>query len=122
MSLLKLFKYSKLSHRERALLDGQLITYHFYVGGVTLLALGMCGTARSEPYAWVAMVFGVAGLAIGVALHLFHRYMIRGPNRDAYVATITAALGRGGFPVVPSFLGLLVVFSVAVTVLYILVE
>ncbi|GAB6061707.1 hypothetical protein [Deferrisoma palaeochoriense] len=111
-------RYRNLSHRDRALLDGRLITYHFYVGGVTLLLLGWIGIAQKEPYSWVAVVFGVASLAMGAGLHWFHRRMISGPNRDAYLATITAALGRHRFPLLPSLLGVLVVFSVAVTILY----
>ena len=115
-------RYRRMNHKDRALLDGRLITYHFYVGGVTLLVLGAIGTAQGEPFAWVAVVFGVASLVMGVGLHLFHRRMIRGPHCDAYLATITAALGRHRFPVLPSLLGILIVFSVLVTILYLMVE
>ncbi len=111
-------RYRRMSQRERALMDGRLITYHFYVGGITLLLLGCIGFYQGEPFAWVALVFGVASVAMGIGLHLFHQHMIKGPNRDAYLATITAALGRHRFPVLPSLLGVLIVFSVFVTVLY----
>lgn len=113
--------YRKLSQHDRALMDGRLITYHFYVGGATLLILGIFGISGSDPYAWVAVFFGVASLLMGAGLHLFHQKMVRGPQRDAYLATITAALGRHRFPVVPSLLGIVVVFSLFVTVLYIVV-
>ncbi|NOY45769.1 hypothetical protein [Deferrisoma camini] len=113
-------RYRRMNHRDRALLDGRLITYHFYVGGVTLLALGWIGIAQHGRYAWVAVVFGLASLAMGAGLHWFHRRMIRSPHRDAYLVTITAALGRHRFPLLPSLLGILIVFSVAVTLLYLL--
>ncbi|GAB4283642.1 MAG: hypothetical protein Kow0092_38390 [Deferrisomatales bacterium] len=113
-------RYRKLSQRDRALQDGRLITYHFYVGGVTLLILGAVGVSKGEPYSWVALVFAVASLAMGVGLHWFHRSMIRSPRRDAYLATITAVLGRHRFPLLPSLLGVLILFSLFVTVIYIL--
>lgn len=112
-------RYRKLSQRDRALMDGRLITYHFYVGGLTLLVLGIFGARSGDPYPWVAIVFGAASLVTGGLLHVFHRTMVRGPQRDAYLATISAALGRHRFPLVPSLLGILVVFSLLVTVLYI---
>jgi hypothetical protein len=113
-------KYRKLGQREKALADGRLITYHFYVGGATLLILGCYGLRSGDPYPWVAVVFGIASILMGGGLHLFHRRMIRSPQREAYLATISAALGRQSFPVVPSLLGILIVFSLFVTVLYIL--
>ena len=119
--------YRKLSQRDRALMDGRLITYHFYVGGATLLTLGFYGAfeqhARSwadAVFPWVAVIFGFAGLVLGLGLHFVHRAMIRGSQRDAYLATLTAVMGRHRFPLVPSLLGILVVFSIFVTVLYIL--
>ncbi len=112
--------YRHLSHKERALLDGRLITYHFYVGGATLLVLGIIGVSRDDFFPWVAVVFGVASLAMGVGLHLFHRKMVSGPRRTEYLATVSAALGRHRFPLMPSLLGILTVFSVFVTVLYLL--
>lgn len=118
--------YRKLSQRERALMDGRLITYHFYVGGATLLILGFYGAAQRDFNSWadaivpwMAVVFGTAGLVLGAGLHLLHRAMIRGPQRDAYLATVTAVMGRHRFPLLPSLLGVLVVFSVFVTILYI---
>jgi len=111
--------YRKLSQHDRALLDGKLITYHFYVGGVTLLTLGFFGLARGEGFSWVAVVFGFASLALGLGLHLFHRQMIRSSLKESYLATITAALGRHRIPLLPSLLGVLVVFSLFVTILYI---
>jgi len=112
-------KYRKLSQRDRALMDGRLITYHFYVGGVTLLILGFFGLARGQGFSWVPVVFGFASLGLGLTLHLFHRYMIRSSLRDSYLATITAAMGRHKIPLLPSLLGVLVVFSLFVTILYI---
>ena len=111
--------YRNLSQHDRALMDGRLITYHFYVGGATLVVLGFVGLSRGEGFAWVAVIFGFASLAMGLALHLLHRYMIRGPHRDSYLATVTVAMGRHRFPLLPSLLGVLVVFSLFVTILYV---
>jgi hypothetical protein len=111
--------YRKLSQRDRALVDGRLITYHFYVGGVTLLIFGFFGLARGEGFSWVAVVFGFTSLALGLGLHLFHRHMIQSSLRDSYLATITAALGRHKIPLLPSLLGILVLFSLFVTILFI---
>lgn len=113
-------KYSRLRHRDRALVDGRLITYHFYVGGITLLVLGSVGVFRSEPFAIVALFFGVASLAGGAALHCFHYYMIRSPHKQAYLVTVSAALGRQRFPLIPSLLGTVIIFSIAAAVLYLL--
>ena len=112
-------KYRRLRHRDRALVDGRLITYHFYVGGVTLLVLGVVEVLRSEPFAIVALFFGVASLAVGVALQVFHYYMIRSPHKQAYLVTVSAALGRQRFPLIPTLLSGVVLFSVLMTVLYI---
>ncbi len=112
--------YRKLNHRARALADGRLITYHFYVGGATLLSLGLYSAYRGELFGGVAAVFGLASLVLGVGLQVFHRVMIRGPHRDAYLVTIAAALGRRRFPLLPLLLGVLVIFSIAVTILYLL--
>lgn len=111
--------YRSLSQHDRALMDGRLITYHFYVGGVTLVILGLVGLSRGEGFSWVAVIFGFASLAMGIALHMLHRYMIRSPYRDSYLATVTVAMGRHRFPLLPSLLGVLVVFSLFVTILYI---
>ncbi|MBI5444833.1 MAG: hypothetical protein HY900_26925 [Deltaproteobacteria bacterium] len=120
-------QYRKLSQQERALTDGRLITYHFYVGGATLLVLGIYGTANWDRSSWasaffpfVAVIFGLACLAVGLGLHFLHRHMIRGPHREAYLATVTSVLGLYKFPVVPFLLGVLIIFSIFVTVLYIL--
>jgi hypothetical protein len=119
--------YQKLSQRERALADGKLITYHFYVGGLTLLILGFYGTVQGEYsswiegfFPWVGVFFGFASLIAGLGLQLLHRHMIAGPQRDAYLATVTAVLGRHQLPFLPLLLGVLIVFSVLVTILYIL--
>ncbi|MDF1553539.1 MAG: hypothetical protein P1P84_10780 [Deferrisomatales bacterium] len=112
-------KYRRLRHRDRALVDGRLITYHFYVGGITLLVLGVVQVLRSEPFAIVALFFGAASLALGVGLHLFHYYMIRSPHKQEYLVTISAALGRQRFPLVPTLLSIIVVFSALVMVLFI---
>ena len=113
-------RYRKLSQRDKALLDGRLITYHFYVGGATLLVLGFYGLSQHEMFAAVAAVLGSASLVMGAGLHLLHRYMIRSLQKDAYLATLTVVLGRNRFPVLPSLLGVLIVFSLFVTVLYVL--
>lgn len=120
--------YRKLSQRDRALLDGRLVTYHFYVGGVTLVVLGLYGALGSSPasvadrvFLWVAVVFGLVALVVGAGLHVLHRTMISGEHREAYLATISAVMGRHRFPLLPSLLGILVVFSIFVTVLYIFV-
>lgn len=120
--------YRKLSQRERALLDGRLVTYHFYVGGVTLVILGLYGALGSGPtswadkvFFWVVVVFGLVALVVGAGLHVLHRTMIRGELRDAYLATISAVMGRHRFPLLPSLLGILIAFSIFVTVLYIFV-
>ena len=112
-------KYRRMRHRDRALLDGRLITYHFYVGGATLLLLGIIELLRSDPFALVALFFGCVSLALGVALHLFHYYMVRSPHKHAYLVTVSAALGRQRFPVIPSLLGVVVVFSIVMSILYI---
>jgi hypothetical protein len=111
--------YRKLSQEERALIDGRLITYHFYVAGATLLILGFWGLSQKHFFASVAVVFGTASVVMGAGLHLLHRYMVRSPQREAYLATVSVVLGRHPFPVLPSLLGVLVVFSFFVTVLYI---
>ena len=110
--------YRNLNQHDRALMDGRLITYHVYVGGVTLVVLGFVGLSRGEGFSWVAVVFGFASLAMGLALHLFHRYMIQSTYRESYLDTVMAALGRHTFPLLPSLLGVLVVFSLFVTILY----
>jgi hypothetical protein len=119
--------YRRLSQRDRALTDGRLITYHFYVGGVTLIVLGAIGSVQQEPSTWaqrlvpgVAVAFGLVCIVIGIALQWLHRRMLRSPDRDAYLATITAVLGRHRFPVAPSLFGILVVFSIFATALYLL--
>lgn len=119
--------YRKLSQHERALMDGRLITYHFYVGGATLMILGAVGSVHRQPATWaqslvpgIAVSFGLMSLVIGFALQCFHRRMLKSPSRDAYLATITAVLGRHRFPVAPSLFGILVVFSIFATALYIL--
>ncbi|MBI5015798.1 MAG: hypothetical protein HZB55_09955 [Deltaproteobacteria bacterium] len=110
--------YRKLSQRKRALVDGQLITYHFYVGGVILVLLGLIdaskGSARSGLEVLIpgfVVAYGLLFVIAGVAFHLLHRHLIRGPQRDAYLATITAVLGRHRFPVLPTVLGTLLAFS-----------
>ncbi len=110
--------YRKLSQRDRALVDGRLITYHFYVGGLTLLVLGFAGLARGEGFAWVAVVFGFASLAVGLGLHLLHRHLVQSFNRDAYLAIISAVLGHYRYPLLPAILSVLVAFSLFATVLY----
>ncbi|NTU59988.1 MAG: hypothetical protein HGA98_02890 [Deltaproteobacteria bacterium] len=119
--------YRKLSQHERALMDGRLITYHFYVGGLTLVVLGSVGSVHREPATWaqslvpgIAIAFGFMSFAIGFALQYLHKRMLKSPDRDAYLATITAVLGRHRFPLAPSLFGLLVVFSIFATALYIL--
>jgi 4-hydroxybenzoate polyprenyltransferase len=111
-------KYKNLTHQERALLDGKLITYHFYVGGGILLLLGTVGLRGDEAYSWVAVFFGVASIMMGAGLHVLHRRMVHGPQREAYLTTISAAMGRHSFPVLPSLLGLLIAFSLLVTLFY----
>ena len=112
--------YGKLTRRDRALLDGKLITYHFHVGGATLLLLGVIGLAQGEYFSWVAVVFGLVSFAMGAGLASFHKRMIAGPNRDGYLVTISAALGRYPYPLIPLLLGGLIVFSLVVTLLYLL--
>jgi hypothetical protein len=119
--MVRLFqRYRKLRHRDRALVDGRLITYHFYVGGITLLVLGTLGVLNSEPFAIVALFFGAISLTMGAALHIFHYYMIRSPQKQAYLVTVSAALGRQRFPLIPTLLGVVILFSVLVTILYVL--
>jgi hypothetical protein len=108
-------------------MDGRLITYHFYVGGVTLIILGAVGSVHREPATWaqslipgIAMAFGLMSLGVGFALQCLHRRMLKSPDRDAYLATISAVLGRHRFPVAPSAFGILVVFSILATALYLL--
>lgn len=110
--------YRKLSQRRRALVDGQLITYHFYVGGVILVALGLIDASRGPARSGLAVLvpgfvvaYGMLFVVMGVAFHLLHLRMIRSPQRDAYLATITAVLGRHRFPVLPAALGTLLAFS-----------
>lgn len=119
--------YRRLSRRDRALVDGRLITYHFYVGGLTLIVLGAVGSVHPGPSTWaqrlvpgVAVAFGLLGLLVGVALQWLHRRMLRSPDRDSYLATIAAVLGRHRFPLAPSLFGILVVFSIFATALYLL--
>ncbi len=119
--------YRKLSQHERALMDGRLITYHFYVGGATLVVLGAVGSVHRQPATWaqslvpgIAIAFGLMGFVIGFALQCLHKRMINSPDRDAYLATITAVLGRHRFPLAPSLFGILVVFSLFATALYVL--
>jgi len=103
--------YRSLSHRERALVDGRLITYHFYVGGITLALLGLIDAFRAGAHeklglvvAGLALAWGLTAIVIGVALHFVHRWMIRSPQRDEYLAIVTVVLGRYHFPVVPAVL------------------
>jgi hypothetical protein len=117
--MVRLFeKYRRLRHRDRALVDGRLITYHFYVGGITLLVLGVVEVLNSQPFAIVALFFGTASLALGLALQTFHYYMIRSPHKQAYLVTISAALGRQRFPLVPTLLAVVVAFSALALVLF----
>jgi len=103
--------YRSLSHRERALVDGRLITYHFYVGGITLALLGLIDAFRAGAHeklglvvAGLALAWGLTAIVIGVALHFVHRWMISSPQRDEYLAIVTVVLGRYHFPVVPAVL------------------
>lgn len=110
--------YRRLSQRDRALVDGRLITYHFYVGGVTLLVLGFAGIGQGEGFAWAVAVFGFASLAAGVGMHLLHRHLVRSFNRDAYLAIISAVLGHFRYPFLPALLTVFVAFSLFATLVY----
>jgi hypothetical protein len=119
--------YRKLSQRKRALVDGRLITYHFYVGGVILVLLGLIDANQGQPRSGLAVLvpgfvvaYGMLFVVMGVVFHLLHRRMIHGPQRDAYLATITAVLGRHRFPLLPAVLGTLLVFSLATMALRLL--
>lgn len=111
-------KYRKLSQRDRALADGRLITYHFYVGGVTLLVLGFAGIGQGEGFAWAVVVFGFASLAAGAGMHLLHHHLIRSFNRDAYLAIVSTVLGQFSYPFLPAILTVFVAFSVFATLVY----
>ena len=94
--------YRSLSHRERALVDGRLITYHFYVGGITLALLGLIDAFRAGAHeklglvvAGLALAWGLTAIVIGVALHFVHRWMIRSPQRDEYLAIVTVVVWQG---------------------------
>ncbi|MBE0616410.1 MAG: hypothetical protein IH608_00600 [Proteobacteria bacterium] len=125
--------YRRLSQRDRALLDGRLITYHFYVGGLTLVLLALHDAAHGAAHGvghhmleilvpGVALAFGLFSLAVGVALHVLHRRMIGSPQQDSYLAVITVVLGRHRFPVLPSVLGAVVVLSLLAMALRLVVS
>jgi hypothetical protein len=112
--------YRRLSQRDRALVDGRLITYHFYVGGLTLLVLGFAGLGQGEGFAWAVVVFGFAGLAAGAAMHLLHRHLVHSFNRDAYLAILSAVLGHYRYPLLPAIFTVFVAFSLLATLIYLL--
>lgn len=115
--------YRSLNHRDRALRDGRLITYHFYVGGLTLALLGLLDALRSNApervglvAAGMALAWGLTAVAMGVAVHLVHLWLIRSPQRGEYLALITVVLGRYSFPLVPAVLWGVVALSLVALV------
>lgn len=114
-------RYAKMTHRERAMLDGKLITYHFYVASVTLFLLAAVGLGRGDPHAVLPLFMAAMSGGIGVALHVVHRRMIRRPAPEAehYLAAISAVLGSYGMPLVPLLLAGVSLLSIIFATLYI---
>jgi hypothetical protein len=114
-------RYEKMTHRERAMLDGKLITYHFYVAFVTLSLLSAVGLVRGDPHAILPLFMAAMSGGIGAALHIVHRSMIKRPPAESehYLAAVSAVLGCYGLPLVPLLFAGVTLLSIIFATLYI---
>lgn len=113
-------RYKRLNNRERAQADCKMIIWLFYVGGATLMLISAFGAETSGLFSLAAAFFGLTSLVSGGAFQILHNSMMRGKNKDAYLLTIMAALGKHDFPLMPTVFTFVLGSSIFFTLLYVL--